>query len=57
MPNVKIHVTGFDFKSTIAIMYFLSTNRQDGDFSEFVDDIRFTLPTSWPSNTSNTFAT
>ena len=32
MPNVKIHVTGFDFKSTIAIMYFLSTNRQDEDF-------------------------
>ena len=53
----EYHVTGFDFKPTIAIMYFSSTNRQDGDVSEFFDDIEITLPTSWPSNASYTFAT
>ena len=57
VPNLNIHVTGFDFKPTIAIMYFWSTNRQDGDVSEFFDDIRITLPTLWPSNALYTFAT
>ena len=39
------------------MMYFWSTNRQDGDITKFVDDIRITLPTSWPLNTSYIFAT
>ena len=56
VTNVIIHVTGFDFKPTVVIMYFSSTNRQVGDVSQFVDDNRITLPTSRPSNSSYAFA-
>ena len=52
----ECHVTGFDFKPSITIMYFWSKSRQDGEVSEFVGNIRMFLPTSWPSNASYTFA-